>query len=194
MEQWKDIPGYEGIYQASNMGRIRTCEGKITSSARYSMRIWKQRIMKQKCCKNSHGRLDARVILWKDGKEKTWLVSRLVGLTWCAGYADGLTINHINGDTLDNRAENLEWVTLSENIKKGYENGQFSNCQRKVCLVRSGHTMMFESMAEASRFLGRNSGYVSNSLKIGRTITASDGKQYTIKGRDSNGIQNRQFV
>lgn len=194
MEQWKDIPGYEGIYQVSNLGKIRTCEGKTTYTERHGIRHWKQRIIKQKIWENVYGRKDARVSLWKCGKEKTWLVSRLVGLAWCAGYSDGLTINHINGNPLDNRAENLEWVTLSENIKKGYESGLFSNCQREVCLVRSGRTMMFESMAEASRFLGRNSGYVSNSIKNGRTITASDGKQYTIKGRDSNGIQNRQFI
>ncbi len=181
MEQWRDIPGYEGIYQVSNIGRIRTCKGKTTYTERHGIRHWKQRIMKQKICKNTYGRKDARVILWKDGKEKTWLVSRLVGLAWCAGYADGLTINHINGNPIDNRAENLEWVTLSENIKKGYEDGLFSNCQHPVHLVCDEGTLIFESKAAASRFLGRHSGYVSNTLKIGRPITAADGKQYTIR-------------
>lgn len=69
-EEWKDIPGYEGLYQASTLGRIRTCEGKTTSSARFEKRVWKQRIMKQKLNKNRKGRIDARVCLWKDGKEK----------------------------------------------------------------------------------------------------------------------------
>lgn len=181
MEQWKDIPGYEGIYQVSTLGRIRTCEGKTTHTERHGIRHWKQRIIKQKICKNGYGRKDARVSLWKGGEEKTWLVSRLVGLAWCAGYSDGLTINHINGNPLDNRAKNLEWVTLSENIKKGYELGLFSNCQRTVFLVRNGHTKRFESMAEASRFLGRNSGYVRNTIKCNRPITAADGKQYAVK-------------
>lgn len=182
MEQWRDIPGYEGIYQVSNMGRIRTCEGKTTYTERHGIRHWKQRIMKQKTWKNTKGRIDARVILWKDGKEKTWLVSRLVGLAWCAGYADGLTINHINGNPLDNRAENLEWITLPENIKKGYEDGLFANCQHPIQLVCDECTMTFESMAVASRFLGRNSGYVSNNMKTNRPITAADGKQYTVSG------------
>lgn len=188
MEQWKDIPGYEGIYQVSTLGRIRTCEGKTTHTERHGIRHWKQRIIKQKICKNRYGRKDARVSLWKDGNEKTWLVSRLVGLAWCTGYYDGLTINHINGNPLDNRAKNLEWVTLSENIKKGYENGLFANCQHSIQLVCEEGTLVFASKAAASRFLGRNFGYVSNSLKIGRPITASDGKQYTIKGSERNGI------
>lgn len=127
MVNWRDIPGYEGLYQASNLGQIRTCEGKITSNARYGKRVWKQRIMKQKLCKNAKGRIDARVILWKDGKERTWLVSRLVALTWCDGYADGLTVNHINGNTLDNSAVNLEWITRKANIQHGFKTGLYKN-------------------------------------------------------------------
>ncbi len=181
MEQWRDIPGYEGIYQASNMGNIRTCEDKTTYTERHGVRHWKQRVLKQKRSENRRGRVDARVMLWKNGIEKTWLVARLVGLSWCSGYADGMTINHINGNTIDNRAENLEWVTLAENVKKGYETGLFANCQHPIQIVCDECTLIFESKAAASRFLGRNSGYVSNVLKIGRPITAADGKQYTIK-------------
>ncbi len=181
MEQWRDIPGYIGIYQASNMGRIRTCNGKTTHTVRHGIRHWKQRILKQKVFKNAHGREDPRVHLWKDGKAKTWLVSRLIGLAWCEGYSDRMTINHINGNHLDNRAENLEWISLSENIRKGYEIGLFANCQHPIRLVCDEGTLIFESMAAASRFLGRNSGYVSNNIKINRPITATDGKEYTIK-------------
>lgn len=47
-ELWKDIPGYEGLYQASNLGRIRSAPGKTTSSARYKVRVWKVRIIKAK--------------------------------------------------------------------------------------------------------------------------------------------------
>ena len=125
MEEWKDIPGYEGLYQASTLGRIRTCEGKTTKSARFERRVWKQRIMKPKCTRNKKGRYDYRVELWKDGNHRTWLVSRLVALTWCAGYEEGKTVNHKNGNTLDNSAENLEWLTLGDNIRHGFANGLY---------------------------------------------------------------------
>lgn len=139
-EMWKDIPGYEGLYQASTHGQIRTCEGKTTSSARFEKRVWKQRIMKQKQCRNGKGRIDSRVCLWKDGKEKTWLVARLVALTWCAGYSEGMTANHINGNPLDNSASNLEWISRAANIQHGFKTGLYKNwrpiqenLQRKRC-------------------------------------------------------------
>ncbi len=125
MEEWKDIPGYEGVYQASTLGRIRTCEGKVTSSARFPHRVWKQRVLKQKVCKNSKGRADCRVELWNGKMHRTWLVSRLVAATWCDGYRDGWTVNHINGDPLDNRSENLEWLSHGDNIRHGFANGLY---------------------------------------------------------------------
>ena len=96
MEEWKDIPGYEGLYQASTLGRVRTCEGKVTSSARFPHRVWKQRILKQKVTKNRKGRYDSRIDLWNGKTHRTWLVSRLIAITWCSGYREGWTVNHIN--------------------------------------------------------------------------------------------------
>ena len=123
MEEWKEIPGYEGLYEASNMGEIRSCEGKTTSNARNVRRVWKQRIIKQKLSKGSKGRSDFRVELWKDGKHSTLLVSRLIALAWCEGYQEGWTVNHKNGITTDNRADNLEWLSHGDNIRHGFANG-----------------------------------------------------------------------
>ena len=124
-EEWKDIPGYEGLYQASTQGRIRTCEGKVTSNARFPHRVWKQRIMKQKYTTNRKGRSDCRVELWKGKEHKTWLVSRLVALTWCDGFKEGYTVNHKNGNMLDNRSDNLEWLSHGDNIRHGFAHGLY---------------------------------------------------------------------
>ena len=160
-EKWKDIPGYDGIYEASSDGRIRTCAGKTTSNAKYPVRVWKQRELKQKIYPNNKGRSDARVNLWKDGKEKTWLVSRLVALTWCEGYAPDLTVNHKDGNPLNNKAENLEWITLEDNIRHGHETGLYRKTQIPVVVVNGADITMYQSLAEASRALGHNSGYLS---------------------------------
>ena len=99
-ENWKAIPGYEGLYEASTLGRIRTAEGKTTSSRRFFKRVWKQRILKGRA-----------VSLWKDGKEKDWLVARLVAMTWIDGYCEGMTVNHKDRNRFNNNIDNLEWLS-----------------------------------------------------------------------------------
>lgn len=180
MENWKDIPGYEGLYQASTEGRIRTCEGKITASARFPTRVWKQRIMKQKIHKNKKGRADARVCLWKDGKEKTHLVSRLVAKTWCDGYSEGLTVNHKNGQPLDNRAENLEWCSLTDNIRHAFDFGLVSSQLTTTLISDSGEELSFKSMSAASKFLGRSKSYVSNAIAKGHIIRDTKNVAYSV--------------
>lgn len=168
IEEWKSIPGYEMLYEASNDGRIRTYEGKITSNARFKHRVWKQRILKQKCTQSVKGRKDYRVSLWKDGKEKTFLVARLIAMTFCDGYKEGLTVNHIDGNTLNNKASNLEWCSLEENIRKGFADGLYGT-QRMVSLIDPlGHEHIFESIASANRFLGKGQSYLSTRMCRGK--------------------------
>ena len=176
---WKDIPGFEGIYQASNTGSIRTKPGKVTSNRRYAHREWKTRVLKVKYLKGR--RKDARVTLWRDGKESDHLVSRLVAMTWVDGYAPGLTVNHIDGNPENNATDNLEWVSIGDNIRKGYETGLFSKCQKPITLIGETACIKFDSMAQASRFLGRKNGYIHNCIKTGRFPTRADGQVYIVK-------------
>ena len=185
-EIWKPIPGFEGLYEASSYGRIRSAPGKTTSSARFTKRVWKTRIMKPKSCKNKYGRNDYRLTLWKDGKESYHLVARLVAITWIGIPEKNMTVNHINGNYLDNRPENLEWLTISENIRYGFENGQFDSMMRKVTLVsEGGERIDFRSMSQASLYLGHDDSYISNMLSKNAPLTSSDGKRYTCLFKDS---------
>lgn len=61
MEDWKDIPGYEGIYQASNEGRIRSAPDKTTYTERHGVRHWKSRILKQKDKSHRIGKMNVLV-------------------------------------------------------------------------------------------------------------------------------------
>ena len=168
-EQWKDIPGYDGIYQASTLGRIRTCENKTTYTERHGVRHWKQRILKQKYQRRygakENSKRDARVCLWKDGKEKTYLVSRLVAITWCDGYSKELTVNHIDGNPENNIASNLEWVTLRRNVQKGFEDGLFPQYSC-VIIESNGDEKHFRSYAEAGRYIGKSAGFISYALNV----------------------------
>lgn len=167
-EIWKPIPGYEGLYEASSAGRIRSAYGKTTSSARYPVRVWKQRILKPKVQTKADGRQDQHIDLWKKGKPKTYLVARLVAMAFLPAPFEQLTVNHINGDSMDNRIENLEWCTVKENVKHAFATGLQLNSQSPVFLIdKTGQKMGFNSMSEADRYLGKCHGYVSGRLKRG---------------------------
>lgn len=178
MEEWRDIPNYEGIYQASNYGRIKSVEGKTTVSKRHGTRVWKERIMKPK--KEYAGRQDLRISLWKNGEQKDFLVARLVAMTWVDGYSPELTVNHIDGNFQNNHVSNLEWVTRSENIRKGFETGLYANSQKPVSLTSETAELCFTSMSEASRFLGRCNGYVSNCACQNKPAVDRYGNEYLI--------------
>lgn len=166
-EIWKDIPRFKG-YQASNLGRIRTYN-KTTYTEKHGIRHWKNRILKFKPSTSSKGNIQGmgyRVALWQDGKPTEFLVARIIATTFLEDLIDSnMTVNHKNGNRLDNRAENLEWVTRKGNITYGFDNDQYRNICVKCKLIGGGKEYEFRSMSKASLFLGRNEGYISNSLK-----------------------------
>ena len=121
-EIWKDIPRYPG-YQASNLGRIRT-HNKITYTELHGERHWKDRILKFK--PSAPKGIGYRISLWKDGKSKDYLVARLIATTFLEDLINtDMTVNHKNGNRLDNRIENLEWLSRADNIRYGFQNGQY---------------------------------------------------------------------
>ena len=168
MEEWKAIPGYEGIYEASNLGRIRTTENKMTCNSKGIVRHWKQRILKTKKCKNAsrpEGVIEERVTLYKDGKPKDFKVARLVAMTWCEGYAPNLTVNHKDCDPTNNHANNLEWMTNIENVRHGIEHGCFKKCYRPITILVDGEMQSFPSMKAASLALGKPYYYLYSRIK-----------------------------
>lgn len=164
MEVWKDIPNYEDLYEASTHGRIRTKKGKTTIRNDGSKRVWKQRILKNKDC---NGR-DYRVNLWKEGKSKDYLAHRLIALTFIPKIEGKDFINHIDGNPKNNNVSNLEWCDYVENNNHAFDNGLI-NTNYRIVLVKkeTGEPFYFRSLAKASKFVGKNSGYLSGALKRG---------------------------
>lgn len=165
-EIWKDIPRYEG-YQASTKGRIRTFN-KVTYTEIHGYRQWKNRILKFKPSSfNSHSKKQGsgyRVTLWKDGKSKDFLVARLIATTFLEDLIDtNMTVNHKDGNRTNNNIENLEWLSRSENIKYGFEKGQYK--QIKTILYNKKERKQFRSLSQADIFLERSIGYCSQILK-----------------------------
>ena len=189
-EIWKPIPFYEGLYEASNLGRIRSVDGKITYSTRHGLRKWKGRILKNKT-HIPNKTTGYRISLWKNKKSKDWLVARLVAMAFI-GIPENfehklvkkrITINHKDGNRLNNKVENLEWISLKENIRHAFDTGLMSSTQKPIILIdRNQIAKEFKSMSATSRYLNRNVGYVSLCLKKGKKKAKSkDGKEYIVK-------------
>ena len=178
-EIWKDVVGYENIYEVSNFCNVRTHKNKTTWTERHGLRHWKQRGLKNKM---PNGR-DIRVSLWKDGKVKDWLVHRLVAYAFIPNTDKNKnSINHIDGNPRNNHVENLEWCNHKENNNHAFESGLMTTNNKTTLLRLSDNkTFNFRSMAKASLFLGHHSGYISNTLKRNKDeFTDEEGNFYKI--------------
>ena len=159
-EIWKDIPGYEGYYQASNKGKIKSLlfQNNVCNKKYPREKILKAKKSKDNCL---------RVELWKEGQHKTWLVYRLIAMTFLGIPKDKkLTINHKDGNRLNNNIDNLEWLSLAENIKHGFRTGLYKKC-KNITLIKDGEEYQFNSLSEASTWMGKYKGYLSEKIKKG---------------------------
>lgn len=112
-EIWKDIPNFIGLYQISNFGRIRSV--KKNKSQKMAFFI-KERILKQMLAPQGYYKVD----LYKNHKRNSKYVHRLLMESFIDNPENKPQINHINGIKTDNRIENLEWCTRSNNIKHAW--------------------------------------------------------------------------
>lgn len=169
-EQWLPIPSFENLYEASNLGRIRTINNKVSVNSKGLKRVWKQRILKYKTQNGNEYKIGYRVSLWKNGKCNDYLVARLVASAFITDELNNkeLTINHINGNRLDNRIENLEWCTLAENIKKGFETGLYPTKKIKIINKQTKESIVYRSLRIASKEINKNKSYLSAVLKQGK--------------------------
>ena len=125
-EEWRDVVGYEGRYQVSSMGRVKSLERKVKHWCG-GERIQKERILKP--CADRGGYL--RIGLCDGEKQKTFKVHRLVCEAFHENPDNKPQVNHINEIKTDNRASNLEWATARENSNFGTRNERLGKAQSK---------------------------------------------------------------
>ena len=113
VEIWRDIDGYNGLYQVSNLGRVKSVE-------RYTKHNVSKICKRRERFLGSTNEYGYRVVgLYKDGKQKLYKVHRLVAQTFIPNPNNLPEINHINEIRNDNRVENLEWCDRDYNLHYG---------------------------------------------------------------------------
>ena len=132
-EIWTPVVGYEGVYEVSNMGRVRNRFGKI--------------MMKRFNHKGYH-----RVYLTKNGEPKYVAVHRIVGKAFIPNPENKPQINHKNGVKTDNRVENIEWCTNEENLEHSMNVLHQNRGSKPVICIETGKR--YCSMRQAAIGIG----------------------------------------
>lgn len=150
-EVWKDIPGYEGLYQASSMGRI--------ASIRYGFKL-------MALVRNPTGYL--QVAFRVNNKIKRGMVHVFVAKTFLDQCEDCTQVDHINNIKFDNRVENLQWITRSDNMKNNYTRGttaidKLKSKGKPVELFdKDGNSIgVFSKLRDAAAYIGTSHGNLS---------------------------------
>jgi hypothetical protein len=117
-EIWKDVVGYEGLYQVSNLGNVNAVDRYVPCKGSMAFRAGRE------VYQMMHWGNYRSVTLWKDNKRKVFRVHRLVGIAFLPNPFNKATINHIDSNPANNVVTNLEWATQSENNSHAYAMGR----------------------------------------------------------------------
>lgn len=159
MEEWRDIPDYEGLYQISNLGRVRSLERFRQNHSKIQLTPEKIKATRR----DSQGYL--LLDLYKNNKQKTIRVHQLVAIVFIENSENKKTVNHIDGNKSNNNANNLEWASHKEQNIHFYKNGlkSKSNIDKSVKAMNSksskrvkclNNQKEYESASEAARTIG----------------------------------------
>jgi hypothetical protein len=147
MEIWKDVVGYEGIYQVSNLGRIKSIDRLVWHSSNKSYSKLKGVILKL----DKKNKLYEQIHLCKNRKSKNFLVHRIVAQAFIPNTFNKSQVNHIDENKFNNKASNLEWVTQSENINHGNRNKIVSekNSKKVKRIDKNNNIKIYDSATQA---------------------------------------------
>ena len=161
-EEWKDIKGFEGWYQVSNLGQVRSVERQINNNG--TLQTYKSHILKQSITNKGY----YYVVLYKNSKGYHKNIHRLIAEHFIDNLNNLPCVNHIDGDKKNNSLSNLEWCSHQYNIQHTYKNHlvDHSSQQKKVLDRVSG--IIYPSIEEAARQTGKFATNISWSCRFAK--------------------------
>lgn len=156
-EIWKDCKGYEGFYQVSNLGRVKSLE-RVRKN--WTGGVWVQPEAILKPHKNHDGYLQLGLTT-KHGTRKAERVHRLVAIAFIDNPDKLPEVNHKNGIRDDNRVENLEWVSHDDNIRYTHATNRYN--KNNVLCITTGE--IFQSSADAAKKNGGDAGDIRTACR-----------------------------
>lgn len=159
IEIWVDIKGFEGAYQVSTFGNVKSLDRTVTNRTGVS-RVLSGKLLKPQKCSNKY-------LFVNLGLGRSRLIHRLVAKAFLDNPYDLPQVNHINGIKSDNNITNLEWVSCSDNHKHSYSNlnRKLHSKSKVVVISKSDIEHNFNGCNEAASFLGVSPGSISSAVK-----------------------------
>ena len=156
-EIWKDIPHYEGLYQVSNLGRVKALP-RIRENHTHGVWIQPEQIMATRLNEDGY---ECVSLTQKNSKRKTERIHRLVALAFIPNPDNLPEVNHINCIRDDNRVENLEWISRKDNCAYTSKCGNKSNKHIK-CIETN---QIFKTSTEVSKVNGGDTGNIRKAAR-----------------------------
>lgn len=174
-EIWKPIKNYEGLYEVSNTGKVKSLKRTVKSYNDWD-RTFNEKILTLHSSKltKRHPKPMYHVELWKDNKRKVMMIHRLVAETFIPNPDGKPQVNHIDGNRKNNCVDNLEWVTNQENSQHAYKTGLAKPHGMKPVRGKNkltGEVVEYESIEAAARNLNGNPDAIRAALK-GRSASS----------------------